>query len=237
MQGRRMNSGHSAKLVAIVGGRGAGKSWLAGKLHTLLGEKAARFTLDDFYRDRSHLAPSRRANTNLEHPNAIEWPLFERVLQDCAAGRPVHLPRYDSRTHCRLANDEVFQPRAVLLVDGLWLLHRPSLRRLFHLKVFIDCAEKLRLRHRLAHDGAERHHRALETRRHFRATVEPMHRRHVAPQGRWADLVLHQPFSDEQVRQLHERIWNLLKNGALMPAWMRETFRAELTTLLKPKET
>jgi uridine kinase len=233
-----MNAAQPVKLVAIAGGSGAGTSWLAGRLHTLLGERATRLTLGDFYRDRSHLPPSRRATVNLYHPNAIEWPLFERVLQDCAAGRPVHVPRYDSRTHCRVpTNGELFRPRAVLLVDGMWLLLRPSLRRLFDLKIFIECAAQQRLRHRLARDAVERRHSVAEIRRHFRTTVEPMHRRHVAPQARRADLVLHQPFTDEQVRQLHERIWNLLKNSSLLPAWMRETFRAELNALLQTKES
>lgn len=231
-----MNPGHPARLVAIVGGRGAGKSWLAGKLHTLLGEKAARLALEDFHRDCSHLPPSRRASINLDDPATIDWPLFERVLQEWTAGRPVHLPRYDARTHCRLGHSELCRPRAVLLVDGLWLLRRPAVRRLFHLKVFIDCSARLRLRHLIAQDGAERRHGHGELRRRFRTTIEPRHRRHVAPQARWADLVLQQPFSADQVLRLHERIWHLLKHGALMPAWMRETFRAELTALLQTKE-
>ena len=48
-------------LVAIVGGSGAGKTWLAEKLCTALGRQAARLSLDDFYRDRSHLSPDRKS--------------------------------------------------------------------------------------------------------------------------------------------------------------------------------
>ncbi len=232
-----MNPAHPVKLVAIAGGSGAGKSWLAAQLHTLLGEKASRLSLSDFYRDRSHLPPSRRAHVNLEHPNAIEWPLFERVLVACATGHPVQVPRYDARTNCRLGNGDAFRPRAVVLVDGQWLLVRPALRRLFHVKIFIECAEKIRMRRRLARDAAEHRSHATEIRRHFRTTIEPMHRRHVAPQARWADVVLHHPFSEAQVRMLHESIWTLLKNGSLLPAWMRETFRAELTALINTQET
>src|SRR5689334_19369399 len=40
-------------LVAIVGGSGSGKTWLAKKLQAALGDRAARLSLDDFYRDRS----------------------------------------------------------------------------------------------------------------------------------------------------------------------------------------
>ena len=231
-----MNPPAKSKLVAITGGSGAGKSWLASQLHNLLGEKAGRLSLDSFYRDWSHLPPSRRDRVNFDDPEAIEWPLVERTLQLYAAGRPAGVPRYDFRTHCRTNGMETSTPRPVMLVEGLWLLLRPAVRRTFDLKIFIECPEKLRLLRRLARDKAERGRSATGVRRQFTATVAPMHRRHVAPQAHWADVVLHQPYSDGDIRQLHESLWRLLHSGSLLPAWMRETFRAELTALLKTKE-
>lgn len=228
-----MSASVPSRLVAIVGGSGAGKTWLADRLHQLLGEKAGRLSQDDFYRDQSALPPSRRNQLNFDHPDAIEWPLLERVLQSFAAGRPARVPRYDFRTHCRLNGTEQVQPRPVTLVEGLWLLQSPAMRRTFHLKIFLECPEKVRLRRRLARDVAERGRSPASVRRQFRLTVAPMHRRHVAPQARWADLVLRHPHSEAGIRQLHEAAWNLLKSDALMPAWMRETFRAELSALLK----
>jgi len=231
-----MNGPPKSKLVAIAGGSGAGKSWLACRLHQLLGEKAGRISLDGFYRDRSHLPPSRRDRLNYDQPEAIEWPLVEHALRHCASGRTVHLPRYDFQTHCRLAATEPSHPRAVMLVEGLWLFHRPALRRMFSLKIFIECGERLRLRRRLARDRAERGRSPAGIRRQFRTTVAPMHRRHVAPQVRWADVVLRQPYTESDIRPLQESLWRLLQSGSLLPAWMRETFRAELTALLLTKE-
>src|SRR5258708_36933654 len=96
-----MNGHSKSKLVAISGGSGAGKSWLAGQLHSLLGETAGRLSLDSFYRDRSHLPPSRRDQVNFDDPKAIEWPLVERTLHNCAAGRTTSPPPHALRTHCR----------------------------------------------------------------------------------------------------------------------------------------
>src|SRR5439155_9499390 len=121
-------------LVAIVGGSGSGKTWLAEKLQAALAGKAARLSLDDFYRDRSHVAPARRAKINFDNPGAIDWAGFERVLRECAAGKAASLPCYDFKTHCRLRTSKRLPPRPVILVDGLWLLRRPSLRRLFGLR-------------------------------------------------------------------------------------------------------
>src|SRR6266478_8182760 len=56
-------------LIAIAGGSGSGKTWLAEKLLAILRGKAAHLSLDDFYRDRSHLSPARRAKLNFDKSN------------------------------------------------------------------------------------------------------------------------------------------------------------------------
>src|SRR5438093_5669770 len=144
------------RLVAIVGGSGAGKSWLTDRLQKVFGEKAARLSLDDFYLDRSHLLPSQRARVNYDHPRAIDWPGLEQFLQDCQAGRMCRLPRYDFATHSRSMRRDLWHPKPLVLVEGLWLLLRPASRRMFAFSIFIDCPAWLHLRRRLARDRVER---------------------------------------------------------------------------------
>ncbi len=224
-----------SRLIAITGGSGSGKTWLADQLHLLLGEITARLSLDSFYLDRSHLPPARRARLNFDHPHAIDWPCVERVLGDCKAGRTTRLPRYDFTTHTRVSNGEPWHPKPLILMDGLWLLHRPAVRRLFDLSILMDCPERTRLRRRLKRDVAERGRTPASVRRQFRETVAPMHRRFVQPQKRRADLVLTSPCSEASVHELTDSIWTLLRAGSLLPMWMRATLRAELLTRLNPK--
>jgi uridine kinase len=221
-----------SRLVAIVGGSGAGKSRLANVLQSLLGDKSCGFSLDDFYRDRSHLPPGRRSRLNFDHPRAIDWPYLEQVLRLCQSGRAARLPRYDFTTHTRLAARELWHPKPLVLVDGLWLLLRPAVRRIFELRIFIKCSARLRLSRRLARDKAERDRSPAGIRRQFATTVAPMHDRYVAPQVRWADVVLSQipPFAE--VQELASRLWALLKTRSPFPALMPETFCAELSRLL-----
>src|SRR5689334_19413218 len=100
-------------LVAIAGGSGAGKTWLAQKLQRILGNKAARLSLDDFYRDRSHLPLSRRAKLNFDHPRSIDWPSVKRALRDLRAGRPTQVPQYDFKTHCRRRQWRIMKPKPI----------------------------------------------------------------------------------------------------------------------------
>lgn len=196
-------------LVAIAGGSGSGKSYLTKKLQTALGRSAARLSLDDFYRDRSHLSESRRGRLNFDHPAAIEWRLVERALRRCLAGKAALIPRYDFATHSRKRGSVRFKPRPVVLLDGLWLLHRRALRPLFQLRVFIECPRRTRLNRRLARDQRARGRTPASIRQQFRDTVEPMHARFVAPQASRADVVLNESWGKREVKALLRRIEQL----------------------------
>jgi uridine kinase len=189
-------------LVAIVGGSGAGKSWLAKKLKAALQPDAAHFSLDDFYRDCSRIRPERRAKINFDHPRAIDWLTMEKVLADLRAGRAARLPRYDFKTHCRARDKIPLTHKPVVLVDGLWLLHRRALRRVFGLKIFIDCPARTRRGRRVARDLRSRGRTRASILEQLKNTVEPMHARFVAPQQKWADIVLRHNFGAAEVRRL-----------------------------------
>ena len=177
-------------LVAIVGGSGSGKTWLAKRLGRALAPDAISVCLDDFYRDRSHLSPARRARINFDTPRAIDWPLLEAALRCLLKGAAASIPLYDFKTHSRCKANRVLKPKPFIVVDGLWLLRSRVLRRLFHWRIYIDCPMRVRLARRLERDTRFRGRSEESVKRQFRQMVEPMHRRYVAPQARWADLVL-----------------------------------------------
>ncbi len=187
----RMGSSRIARpiLVAIVGGSGSGKSWLADKLASRLTPNAARLSLDSFYRDQSHLPPARRERINYDHPRAVDWPAFEKSLKSLLTSRSTRLPSYDFATHSRRARSHLLKPKLILLIDGLWLLRCPSIRGLLSYSVFLDCPMRVRLRRRLVRDLQSRGRTATSVRRQFLTTVQPMHARFVAPQARRATLV------------------------------------------------
>src|SRR5437899_1579249 len=138
--------------VAIVGGSGSGKSWLAKRLQTRLGTMATRITLDDFYKDRSHLPPQRRAKVNFDHPAAINWKAFHQALWDLFNCRNARVPAYDFRTHSSTSQFKILEPRPIILVDGLWLLRSPVTRRFFNFRIFLECSASARLRRRIKRD-------------------------------------------------------------------------------------
>jgi len=227
-----MNKNGATVLVAIAGGTGSGKSWLARRLKTLLDGKAFCLGLDSFYRDQSILRPSHRAKLNYDEPCMIDWDSVEQVLGDVLSRKTVRLPCYDYKSHRRLPSHEELRPKPIVVVEGLWALQHPSIRRFFDLKIFLDCPTDLRLQRRLLRDTAERGRSPEEVRLLFRTVVSPMHRKHVAPQKRWADVILTQPFKGPEVSLVADRLWALIEGNSAFSARMRETFHAELRGLL-----
>lgn len=209
------NAKSTPLVVAIVGGSGSGKTWLADSLRAALGRRAARMSLDDFYRDRAHLSPTRRAQLNYDHPRAIDWHRLEQILSDFRAGRRARVPQYDFENHSRRLATKILRPAPVLLLDGLWLLRRPRLRRAFDLSIFIECPAKTRLARRVDRDLTSRGRTSASVRRQFLETVEPMHRRYVIPQSHIAEIRLKSPISGDEVGRivsmLHARLYKPLR--------------------------
>ncbi|HEV2437908.1 MAG TPA: uridine kinase [Verrucomicrobiae bacterium] len=208
---------HRIKFIAITGGSGAGKTWLAERVQYALGNAASRLSLDDFYLDRSSLPPAEREKINFDHPDAIDWPRFEKVLEDCRQGRSTRVPGYNFATHTRRPFCENFTPAPLVLVDGLWLLWRPHIHELFDLKIYLDCPAQLRLERRLARDGAERGRSEDSVRAQFWNHVAPMHDQFVASQAKWANLILQAPVGESGLRQLIGILKSELP-GAALPA-------------------
>lgn len=197
------------QLVGIAGGSCAGKSWLAAELQKALGKMAGRLSLDDFYRDRAHLHPSVQKRINFDHPRAIDWDRVEKVLTELKAGRPVAVPRYNFSTHGREKDETVLPPAPVVIFEGLWLWRNASLRSLFTYKIFLKSDLRLCEERRLQRDVTERGRTPEFVRAQFSRDTVPMHQRYVAPQERWADLVLEKAPDQSVVREIATTIKKL----------------------------
>jgi len=204
-----MNTETPPKLIALTGGSGAGKTWLADRLCQRFGDEATSLSLDDFYGDLSHLNVSEREKINFDHPDAIDWPLFESVLHQLQSGRTVLAPRYDFVSHTRATEWKPRSPRPFIFVEGLWLLWHPQVRQFFDLRVFLDCIQSLRWQRRVARDLHERGRTTDSIRQQFWKVVAPMHQRFVEVQKPWADLVIEHSITQAELGRLVATIRDL----------------------------
>jgi uridine kinase len=176
-----------AFVLGIAGGTGSGKSRLARRVAGALGSRAALVLLDWYYRDRSGVRGAARRRLNFDHPRAIEGRLAARHLRALARGEAVLAPRYDYSRHRRLARGQAVAPAPVVVVEGLFALADPAVRRQLDHGIYLSEAADVRLARRVRRDVVERGISVEETLRLYFHCVRPMHERFVEPSRRHAD--------------------------------------------------
>lgn len=185
-------------MIAVVGGSGSGKTWLAAELTGWFGDEAAHLCLDHFYRDLGHLPESQRGLVNFDDPAAIDWDALRIVLASLDRGEVARVPVYDFTEHVRKDETVELASRPVVVLEGLWLLYPPWLREKFALSVFVDCPEEVRLLRRVERDVITRGRTEKSVRSQFAEHVQPMHARFVEPQRELAMLCVSSPLLEEE---------------------------------------
>jgi len=106
-----------------------------------------------------------------------------------------------------MSRERTVAPGAVVIMDGLWLFRRASIRNLFAVKIFIRSSREWCEKKRLARDTAERGRTSEQVKAQLNKFTFPMFERFVAPQERWADEVLESPIAERAVQDLAEEIY------------------------------
>jgi uridine kinase len=204
-------------LIGIGGPSGAGKSYLA--LHLAECLHATVLSLDHYYRDLSHLPLEARARCNFDHPDGLEHKLLIAQVAQLYEGRTIAVPTYDFAAHTRTALTQSFEPSSFVILEGLFTLHWPELRRLLATRVYVDIADDVCLKRRQERDVRERGRTPESVVEQFRATVAPMGERYVRPTRAHAHVVVFgaAPIGEE-VERLLEHVRQTAEEPALLAA-------------------
>ncbi len=180
---------HHSITIGISGGSGSGKSWFARRIQDAFPGKSTLIEQDWYYRDLSKLPIEEARDTNFDHPDAIEFPLLLKHLEALQRGEVVQAPQYRFSNYQRTENVRTLQPSAILIIEGLFVLHETDVRKLLDRKLFIETAPQTRFDRRLERDvqgrGYSREHISQSWKRH----AEPMFEQFVAPSAIHADQV------------------------------------------------
>lgn len=180
-------------IIGIAGGTGSGKTTVVRKLIERLPKgEVTVIPLDSYYNDSSSVPLEERQKINFDHPNAFEWPLLIKHLQELKEGRAVEQPIYDYITSTRQKETIHVEPSDIIIVEGIMTLHHPELRDEMDLKVFVDADGDDRLIRVIKRDIVERGRTIEAVIERYQRVLKPMHEQFIEPCKRYANVIIPQ---------------------------------------------
>jgi uridine kinase len=178
-------------LIGVAGGSGSGKTTVSKAILDQVGcDRIAYLQHDAYYRDRSAMPLSARAQVNYDHPDSLDTDLLIKQLKVLRVGQAIQAPVYDFAQHVRKKETRLIEPHPVILVEGILIFADRDLRELFDIKIFVDTDADIRFIRRLQRDIAERGRTVESVIAQYQDTVRPMHLEFVEPSKRYADLII-----------------------------------------------
>ncbi len=177
-------------IILIAGGSASGKTTLANRLEEVLSPQAMIISMDNYYKDLSHVPLRQREKHNFDHPQSLDYKWLVKHLEILRKNKPVHIPQYNFVTHTRKKKALKILPHPIVIVEGLHALTYPSLRDIADLKVFIELDDDLRFIRRLQRDLVERKRKLGTIISQYLDTVRPMHEKYIQPSKQFADLIV-----------------------------------------------
>ncbi|WP_211359977.1 uridine kinase [Macrococcus equipercicus] len=178
-------------IIGIAGGSGSGKTSVTSQImKNLEGFSVALIEQDYYYKDQSHLSFEERLKTNYDHPFAFDNDLLYQNLIDLRDGKTVHVPTYDYTIHTRSEKTITFEPKDVIIVEGIFALENEKLRDLMDVKIYVDTDADLRILRRLVRDIEERDRTMESVVDQYLTVVRPMHNQFIEPTKRYADIII-----------------------------------------------
>lgn len=193
-------------IIGIAGGTGSGKTTVVNKIVEALPEgSVAVIPQDSYYNDQSNLPLEVRKQTNFDHPNAFDWPLFSHQIEELKAGRAIEQPTYSYITCTRFSETVHVEPKDVIIVEGIMSLYDKTLRDQMDLKIFVDAGADERLLRVIVRDMAERGHPLEMLISKYRNVLKPMHDEFIEPTKQYADIIIPNGGNNEQAIQMLSR--------------------------------
>ena len=148
--------------------------------------------LDSYYNDTTELTDEERKNINFDHPDAFDWKLLQKQLNELRQGHAIEQPTYSYILSNRLPETIHVEPKPVIIIEGIMTLLNKKLRDLMDLKIFVDTDPDERLIRNIQRDTIDRGRTVSMVVDRYLKVLKPMHEQFIEPTKRYADLIIPQ---------------------------------------------
>ena len=177
------------RIIGITGGSGSGKSTIVRKI----GEVCSDFVFipqDNYYKSATFINNENITAFNFDHPDAFDMQLLHEHLSSLKQDKPIEMPQYDFVHHKRRDETIHVEPKPLVIIEGLMVLHDKAIRDLLDLKLYVDTPDDIRCIRRFKRDIAERGRTVDSVCNQYLEVVRPGHFNFIEPTKAYADLII-----------------------------------------------
>lgn len=126
-------------IIGIAGGTGSGKTTVVKKIvEALPPHYVAVVPQDSYYNENIGMTDEERHAINFDHPDAFDWKLLRKQIDELRHGRAIEQPTYSYLICNRLPETIHVEPKPVIIIEGIMALVDKKLRDMMDLKIFVD---------------------------------------------------------------------------------------------------
>ena len=186
-------------IIGIAGGTGSGKTTVVKNIvNALPPHYVAVVPLDSYYNDTSEMTEEERHAINFDHPDAFDWKLLAKHVNDLRNGIAIEQPTYSYLLCNRLKETVHVEPKPVIIIEGIMTLLNKRLRDSMDLKIFVDADPDERLIRNIQRDTIDRGRTVSMVVERYLEVLKPMHEQFIEPTKRYADLIIPQGGENEK---------------------------------------
>lgn len=181
-------------VIGIAGGSGSGKTTVVKALIEKLHKgRVVVIPQDSYYKDLSDKSDEEKRTHNYDHPDAIDWKLLCKQLDDLKKGKAIEQPVYSYISCSRSKTETVkVEPADVIIIEGILIFSCKRLREQMDIRIFVDADDDDRLMRVMARDISERGKDVHWVIERYSSTVKPMYLQFIEPSKRYADIIIPQ---------------------------------------------
>ena len=180
-------------IIGIAGGTGSGKTTVVKKIvEALPPHYVSVVPLDSYYNDTSHMTEEERHAINFDHPDAFDWKLLIKQVNQLRKGEAIEQPTYSYKLCNRLSETVHVEPKPVIIIEGIMTLLNKKLRDMMDLKIFVDADSDERLIRNIQRDIVERGRDVKTVVDRYLDVLKPMHEQCIEPTKRYGDIIIPQ---------------------------------------------
>jgi len=178
-------------IVGITGGSASGKTYFMKNLIDAFGkDEVTRISQDNYYRPIHEIPRDENGVENFDLPETIDHHLFAEHIAVLRAGRTVQQKEYTFNNPLITPEILVFEPRPIIIVEGIFVFYFPEIARLIDLKIFVDAKEHVKIKRRIIRDNNERGYDLDDVLYRWEHHVAPTYDKFILPLRAEADMII-----------------------------------------------